>query len=202
MTNWIELNARARETGLPEATRRQVSPGVYRYSFVHQDIEVDDPAVDASGRFFVSPREYGFAIRGFDGGKTAWARDFANGSMLVVNAEGISHVLSPKMPARILFVTPQGMVVQDTGNIRQAKPQRVADLATVRLTISATFDMFGESHESARTLLMRMVDRAILAGVPEGESKAIVVGHTFEAGSVLAKDHRSSDTDFSQLLDL
>ena len=69
---------------------------------------MDDPAVDATGRFFVSPREYGFTIRGFKGGKTAWARDFANGVMLVVNAEGTSHVLSPKVPARVLFVADDG----------------------------------------------------------------------------------------------
>lgn len=200
MTSWIELNAHARPPGLPEATRRQVSPGLYRYSFVHEDIEVDDPAVDPSGRHFVSPREYGFTIRGFDGGKTAWARDFSNGTMLVVNADGLSHVLSPTMPARVLFVAQNGMVLQDTGNIRQAPP-RVPDLATVRLTVSVTFDMFGESPEVARTLLMRMVDRAILSGVPAGESAAVVVAHTFEADTVPDGD-RSSATAFSQLLDI
>lgn len=202
MTSWIDLNAHERAPGLPEATRRQVSPGLYRYSFVHEDIEVDDPAVDPSGRYFVSPREYGFTIRGFDGGKTAWARDFSNGTMLVVNTDGLSHVLSPKMPARVVFLAQNGMVLQDTGNVRQA-PQRVPDLATVRLTVSVTFDMFGESPEMARTLLMRMLDRAILSGVPTGESAAVVVGHTFEAGAVSGGDRsHSSATDFSQLLDI
>jgi len=202
VTSWSELTSREKQNDLPDAIKRQIAPGMERYVFVHQDIEVDDPAVDATGRFFVSPREYGFTIRGFKGGKTGWARDFANGTMLVVNAEGLSHVLSPKVPARVLFVSNDGMVLQDSG-LSQPAAERVPDLTTVRLTVHATFDLHGESPEMARTLLMRMVDRALLTGPREGESEATVVDHMFESSSVLGSERRrATDTDFSQLLDI
>jgi hypothetical protein len=202
MSQWSELNSRERQGGLPLATARQVRPGMLRYTFVHDDLEIDDPSLDITGRFFVSPRDYGFSIRGFLGGKTAWARDFANGTMLVVNADGVSHVLSPKIPARVLFVDPQGMVLQDSG-LSGRPVHRTPDLATIRLTITATVDLRGESPDSARAMLMRMVDRAVVAGPPAGEGEASVVDYAFEASSVVsAESPRSSDTDFSQLLDL
>jgi hypothetical protein len=202
VTNWSELTSREKPQGLPEAIKRQMSPDVVRYVFVHDDVEVDDPAVDATGRYFVSPREYGFTIRGFKGGKTAWARDFANGVMLVVNAEGTSHVLSPKVPARVLFVTDDGAVLQDTG-VAQPVAERVPDLTTVRLTVNVTFDLHGESPETARTILMRLLDRALLSGPRPGESEATIVDHMFESSSVVGSStRRTSDTDFSQLLDI
>ena len=71
MTYWSELTAREKPQDLPAAIKRQIAAGVVRYVFVHEDLEMDDPAVDATGRFFVSPREYGFTIRGFKGGRTA-----------------------------------------------------------------------------------------------------------------------------------
>lgn len=202
MTSWSELTSREKPQGLPEAIKRQISPDVVRYVFVHDDVEVDDPAVDATGRYFVSPREYGFTIRGFKGGKTAWARDFANGVMLVVNAEGTSHVLSPKVPARVLFVTDDGTVLQDTG-VAQRVAERVPELTTVRLTVNVTFDLHGESPETARTVLMRLLDRALLSGPRPGESEATIVDHMFESSSVVGSStRRNSDTDFSQLLDI
>lgn len=202
MTSWSELTSRDKPEDLPEAFQRQISPGVVRYVFIHEDLEVDDPAVDSTGRFFVSPREYGFSIRGFKGGKTAWARDFSNGTMLVVNTEGLSHVLSPKIPARIVFVGHDGSVLQDTGTV-QRLAERIPDLITVRLTVNATFDLHGENPEVARTLLMRMVDRALLTGPREGESEATVVDHMFESSSVVGVERRrATDTDFSQLLDI
>ncbi len=202
MTSWSELTSRDKPEDLPEAFQRQISPGVVRYVFIHEDLEVDDPAVDSTGRFFVSPREYGFSIRGFKGGKTAWARDFSNGTMLVVNTEGLSHVLSPKIPARILFIGHDGTVLQDTGTV-QRLAERIPDLITVRLTVNATFDLHGENPEVARTLLMRMVDRALLTGPREGESEATVVDHMFESSSVVGVERRrATDTDFSQLLDI
>lgn len=202
MTSWSELTSRDKQEGLPEAIQRHISPGVVRYVFIHDDVEVDDPAVDSTGRFFISPREYGFTIRGFKGGKTAWARDFANGTMLVVNTEGLSHVLSPKVPARILFVGEGGLVLQDTGVVQRVA-EHIPDLTTVRLTINATFDLHGESPEVARTLLMRMVDRALLAGPRDGESEATIVDHMFESSSVVGVERRrGTDTDFSQLLDI
>ncbi len=200
MTDWSPLNAREKPAGLPSATRRQIALGIYRYCFVHDEVEIDDPTVDSSGRFFLSPREYGFSIRGFKDGKTAWARDFANGCMLVVNGEGASHVLSPKSPARILFVAPDGALLQDTGDARPSAP-RVADLARVRLTINATVDLHGQSPDLARTLLMRMVDRAIAEGPAPGEPELTFVEHGFEVSAVLANEAvRSADTNFSQLL--
>jgi hypothetical protein len=202
VTYWSELTSREKPQDLPAAIKRQIAPGVMRYVFVHEDLEMDDPAVDATGRFFVSPREYGFTIRGFKGGRTAWARDFANGAMLVVNAEGTSHVLSPKVPARILFVADDGTVLQDTG-VAQQVAQRIPDLTTVRLTVNATFDLHGESPETARTILMRLLDRALLSGPRPGETEATIVDHMFESSSVVGRAApRTSDTDFSQLLDI
>lgn len=202
MTNWSELNPREKATGLPTAVRRSNPPDSDRFTFVHDDLEIDDPSVDVTGRFFVSPREYGFSIRGFQGGKTAWSRDFENGTMLVVNAEGLSHVLSPKVASRILFIGANGEVLQDSGNVRRS-PQRPTDLTTVRLVINATFDLHGESPEVARTMLMRMVDRAIVKGTLPGETDAIILDHTFESSAVLGNENaRSSNTDFSQLLDM
>jgi hypothetical protein len=202
MSQWSELNSRERQGGLPLATARQVRPGMLRYTFVHDDLEIDDPSLDITGRFFVSPRDYGFSIRGFLGGKTAWARDFANGTMLVVNADGVSHVLSPKIPARVLFVDPQGMVLQDSG-LSGRPVHGTPDLATIRLTITATVDLRGESPDAARAMLMRMVDRAVVAGPAAGEGESSVVDYAFEGSSVVsAETPRSSDTDFSQLLDL
>lgn len=202
MTKWSELTSREKSQDLPAAIRRQMGPGVVRYVFVHDDLEIDDPAIDATGRFFVSPREYGFTIRGFKGGRTAWARDFANGTMLVVNTEATSHVLSPKVPARVLFLAEDGTVLQDTG-IADIVPSRIPDLTTVRLTVNVTFDLHGESPEMARTLLIRLLDRALLTGPRPGESEATVVDHMFESSSLVGTDRRrSSDTDFSQLLDI
>ncbi len=203
MTHWSELNSRERPAGLAAAVQRQIRPGMVRYTFVHDDLEIDDPSRDTSGRHFVSPREYGFSIRGFQGGKTAWARDFANGTMLVIHSDGQSHVLSPRAPARVLFVDRDGSVLQDTGLVAGA-PQRAPDLATIRLTLTATVDLQGESPEAARALLMRMVDRAVLAGALPGEPDVRVVEHAFEGSAVLSADSSpgSTHTDFSQLLDL
>jgi hypothetical protein len=202
MSQWSELNSRERQSGLPLATARQVRPGMVRYAFVHDDLEIDDPSLDVSGRYFVSPRDYGFSIRGFKGGKTAWARDFANGTMLVVNTDGQSHVLSPKIPARVLFVDLDGAVLQDSGLDSKSAP-RTPDLATIRLTITATVDLQGESPEAARAMLMRMVDRAVVSGPMDGDGDATVVDYAFDGSSVVsAENTRSSDTDFSQLLGL
>lgn len=202
MTNWSELNSRERPAGLPTATRRQIGAGQYRYTFVHEDLEVDDPSLDVSGRHFVSPREYGFSIRGFHGGKTAWARDFANGTMLVVNADAQSHVLSPRVPARVLFVAPDGSLLQDSA-LGARTAQRAPDLVSIRLTVTATVDLQGESPEAARALLMRMVDRGILGGAQPGEPEARVMDYAFEGAAVLPPESPSSThTDFSQLLDL
>jgi hypothetical protein len=202
MTVWSELNAVDRPPGLPEAIRRQVAAGVYRYSFVHDDFEIDDPSLDANGRLFVSPREYGFAIRGFQLGKTAWARDFANGTMLVVNADGQSHVLSTKVRARILFISPEGAVLQDSA-VMQRESRSAPELVTVRLTVNVTFDLNGESPEAARACLIRSLEDAMVRLAALTETAARVVDHSFEQVAVVPEARvRSTDTDFSQLLDL
>ena len=201
MTQWSEINPRERSGGLPVAVRRQTRPGEYRYTFVHDELEIDDPALDTTGRFFASPRDYGFAIRGFDGGKTAWARDFANGTMLVVNAEAQSHVLSPKARARIVFIGEDGSILQDTGGT--SRPAHVPELATVRLTLTATVDLNGLSQEAARAQLIRLVDRAVLAA-QNGQGDGVrVMDHAFDSAAVVSGETPgSSETNFSQLLDL
>jgi hypothetical protein len=203
MNNWSELSSREPNQDLPRASQRLLQEGVTRYTFVHNDLEIDNPSLEPSSLHFVSPREYGFSIRGFQGGKTAWARDFANGTMLVVNADGQSHVLSPRGGSRVLFVDRDGTLLQDSGSAMRAPP-RAPDLATVRLTLTATVDLQGESPEAARALLMRMVDRAVLSGALPGEPDIRVLEHAFEGSAVLSADDRpgSTDTDFSQLLDL
>lgn len=202
MTQWSELSSHRKQPGLDDAMRRQLSADDIRYVFAHQDLEVDNPALDATGRFFVSPREYGFTIRGFQGGKTAWARDFGNGTMLVLNPEGTSHVLSPKMPARILFIADDGTLLQDSGSVQRVA-RREPDRTTVRMTVNVTFDLHGNSPEVARTLLVRMLDRALLAGPPSGESEVAVVDHLIESTTVVGGDrHWGADSSFSQLLDI
>jgi len=77
------------------------------------------------------------------------------------------------------------------------------DLATVRLTVSVTFNLNGELPGVARDALIRMVDRAIVAKPLPGEGDVTVVEHEFEhAEVVLSSSSGFSGTDFSQLLDL
>lgn len=202
MTVWNELNAAERPAGLPEATRRQVAPGVFRYSFAHGDYEIDNPTLDASGQQFVSPREYRFAIRGFHGGKTAWARDFSNGTMLAVNPDGQSHVLSPRGPARLLFIAPDGTVLQDTAQ-SQAQARAPQEPVTLRLTLNVSLDLNGEGREAARAALMRSLEEALQSGAVLPGTEARILDHQIEQAAVLNESRvRSSDTDFSQLLDL
>ena len=202
MAFWSEVSARKKVEGLPTAFKRLLPGGKYRYTFVHDEVEIDDPSVDVTGRFFVSPRDYGFTIRGFDGGRTAWAKDFDNGSMLVVNSEGLSHVLSPRVPARIVFVGPDGAPLQDTGQ-DAPEPDREPELINLRLMVSVTCDLHGESPAAARAMLKRVVDRALSEGPWSGDSRVTVTRHAVESNSQLMDDIRAStDTDFSKLLDL
>ena len=204
MTVWNELNAAERPSGLAEATLRQVAPGVFRYAFVHDDYEVDNPTLDVTGSQFVSPREYRFAIRGFHGGKTAWARDFANGTMLVANPDGQSHVLSAKGAARILFIARDGTVLQDTAQGPSTAPQRDQQApVTVRLSINVSVALNGEAPDAVRARLMRSLDDALQSDALLAGTEARVVDHQIEHGAVLSDARgRSSETDFSQLLDL
>jgi acyl-CoA-binding protein len=202
MTMWVELVERNRPAGLPAAERQELATGQHRFAFIHGDDAISDPSHDPAGELFVSPREYGFSIRGFQGGNTAWARDFANGTMLLTSADGQSHVLSPRFPARIVFLALDGSVLQDSGGERRAaRPS--SEYVTVRLTVNATVDLNGMSAESARAQLVGLLDDALTQWGKSGQTNVALVEHAIEQ-VVVSPDRRtpSSDTDFSQLLDL
>jgi hypothetical protein len=199
---WRALNPIPKPQGLPTAHQRRLAHGQVRYTFVHDDLEIDDPALDVSARFFVSPREYGFTARQLEGGRTAWARDFDNGTMLVTYGDGDSHVLSPKVAARVVFVDWAGRTLQDTGLVDAAR-YRGAEMATVRLTLTATYDLLGQAPEAARAALIGLLNEA-LEGAMQGEHSAVqLLDHGFESSSLIVEDTQtSSDTNFSKLLDL
>jgi len=199
MTMWVELVERKRPAGLPAADCHEVAPGQYRFAFQQGDDVIRDPSHDPSGELFVSPREYGFSIRGFQGGNTAWARDFANGTMLLTSADGQSHVLSPRFPARIVFLSVNGTVLQDSGGERRAASPP-SEYVMVRMTVNATVSLNGMSAESVRAQLVDVLDAALDQW---NQSDATLVDHVIEQ-VIIAPDRRtqSSDTDFSQLLDL
>lgn len=200
MTEWLSLGPRERPPTLGVANQRQTAQG-RRFSFVQQDFEIEDPTFDTTGRIPVSPKDYGFSIRGYEGGRTAWARDFANGTMLVMNGDGLSHVLSQRVPARIVFIGLDGQVLQDTGvERRQSDPD--SEQVTVRLVVSALVALNGETPESARVQLTDLIQRTVLAGPLSAASRAVVTHCVFELSTVHATDTTGrSDTDFSRLLD-
>jgi hypothetical protein len=202
MTEWKELVARDKTANLPTATRRETTAGEAHYVFRFEGQEIADPSHDASGALFISPRDYGFSIRGFQGGKTAWAKDFENGVMLLSSPDGQSHVLSPRYPARILFVGNDGAILQDSGAQRQ--PVRtVSEAVTVRLTVSVDLDINGESREAVGARLAGLLDAALSDSALATEARLDIVDHVIDQVSVNpSRQRRSSDTDFSQLLDL
>jgi len=202
MTKWVELIERKRPVGLPAAERQELAPGQYRFAFMQGNDAINDPSHDPGGELFVSPREYGFSIRGFQGGNTAWARDFSNGTMLLTSADGQSHVLSPRFPARIVFLALDGSVLQDSGGERRAASPS-SDYVTVRMTVNATVSLNGFSAEMARAQMVDVLDAALDQWAQSGQSDAVLVDHAIEQVTV-TPDRRtqSSDTDFSQLLDL
>ena len=199
---WRALNAVSRPTGLPSARQRRADHGQVRFSFVHQDLEIDDPALDLYARQYVSPQAYGFAVRQFEGGRTAWARDFDNGSMLVLNPEGDSHVLSPKRASRIVFVDWDGQVLQDTGT-EPVDKTRSAESATVRLTLTATYDLQSTDPQAARAALIGLLDSALAAGQYQSNDGPTLMDYSFESSSLIVDESRgATTTDFSKLLDL
>ena len=199
---WQAVNPPPKPDGLPSASKRRMGLGQLRYTFVHDHLEIDDPSQDASTRYFKSPREYGFSVREYDSGRSAWARDFENGTMLVTNASGDFHVLSPKLPARIIFLDPLGYPLQDTG-LLQSADHRDAEVVTVRMTITATFDLRGAEPEAARSALIALLDDTLVDAMRFSEEKVKLLDHTFESSSLLTEDRQtSSDTNFSKLLDL
>lgn len=46
------------------------------YTFEHEGFAIHYPVCDSSGRFPMSPEEYGFTVWGTGGGNTAWHREF------------------------------------------------------------------------------------------------------------------------------
>ncbi len=198
---WRALNPHPKPQGLPPATRRRLADGQMRFTWVHRDVEIDDPALDMAAHYFASPQEYGFVVRELQNGHTAWARDFDNGTMLVMNAAGDSHVLSPKARSRIVFVDWDGFTLQDTGLIEAAQ-HRGAELATVRLTLTATYDLRGDAPEAARAALIGLLANALASGVSDGGTLIQLLDHSFESSSLMVEDPQtSSDTNFSKLLD-
>ncbi len=200
MTQWSELRPRERPPALASANQRHTPQG-NRFSFVQQDFEIEDPTIDTTGRYRVSPKDYGFSIRGFEGGRTAWARDFANGTMLVMHGDGLTHVLSQRVPARIVFIGLDGRVLQDTAmEAHQSDPD--SEQVTVRLVISASVALNGETPEAARVQLTDLIQRAVLSGPLSVASPAVVTHCVFELSTVHATDTTGrADTDFSRLLD-
>ena len=199
---WRALNPIPKPMGLPTASKRRLAQGQLRYTFVFDDLEIDDPALDVSARHFVSPRAYGFAVREFEGGRTAWARDFDNGTMLVMNADGDSHVLSPKINARIVFTDWASRTLQDTGLVEAAQ-HRGAELATVRLTLTASYELLGHEPEAARAAIIGLLNDALEGAMQEESSSVQLLDHSFESSSLIVEDPQtSSDTNFSKLLDL
>lgn len=199
---WRALNPQPKPHGLLTAHKRRLAQGQVRYTFVHDDLEVDDPALDRSARYFVSPKDYGFTVRELEGGRTAWARDFDNGTMLVTNADGDSHVLSPKVASRIVFADWAGHALQDTGLVGAAQ-DRGAELATVRLTLTATYDLRNDRPEAARAALIGLLDDALAGAMRDAGASPQLLDHSFESSSLILEDPQaSSDTNFSKLLDL
>ena len=199
---WRALNPHPKPQGLITANKRRLAQGQVRYTFVHDDLEIDDPALDVSARFFVSPRDYGFTVRELEGGHTAWARDFDNGTMLVVNADGNSHVLSPKVSSRIVFTDWAGRTLQDTGLVDAAQ-HRGAEMATVRLTLTASYELHGHEPEAARAALINVLDRALVNAMRDPGGSVPLLDHSFESSSLIVEDPQTStDTNFSKLLDL
>jgi hypothetical protein len=198
---WRALNPHPKAQGLPTAHKRRLAHGQVRYTFVHDDLEIDDPALDVSARFFESPKNYGFAVRELEGGCTAWARDFDNGTMLVMNPAGDSHVLSPKVASRIVFADWAGRTLQDTGLVDAAQ-QRGAELVTVRLTLTASYELQGHEPEAARAALIQSLDSALDKAKRESGGAVQLLDHSFESSSLIVEDPQtSSDTNFSKLLD-
>ena len=199
---WRALHPHPKPQGLPTANPRRLSQGQVRYTFVHNDLEIDDPALDESARHFVSPKEYGFVVPDLEGGRTAWARDFDNGTLLVLNADGDSHVLSPKVASRIVFTDWAGRTLQDTGLVEAAQ-LRGAALATVRLTLTATYDLQHEMPEQARVALISLLDSVLVGAMRNGGTDVQLLDHSFESSSLIVEDPQTStDTNFSKLLDL
>lgn len=173
------------------------------YGFEHEGVIVENPAMDPAKQSIVSPQYYGFEVKEFAGGRTAWTRDFSNGTMFVLNPSTKSHVLSGAEAVRVMFVSPGGELLQDS-RLRLGASPRPPELATVRVTVNVVVDLLGATPEAAKNAVLRQVGRSLAAGLlPSGEVE--VLRHSFELSEVVSDAQGPADyanTNFSQLLDL
>jgi hypothetical protein len=173
------------------------------YGFDHDGVTIDNPAMDPAKKSIVSPQQYGFVVKEFAGGRTAWTREFSNGTMFVLNPSTKSHVLSGAEAVRVMFVSPEGDLLQDT-RLRLGTSFRPPELATVRVTVNVVVDLLGATPDAAKNAVLRQVGRSLAAGLlASGDVE--VLSHSFELSEVVSDAQGSADyanTNFSQLLDL
>lgn len=174
---------------------------VYVFDFQGQLIE--NPAMNPATGEGVSPQTYGFVVREFAGGRTAWARDFGNGTMLALNPSTKSHHLEGSDAVRVMFVAPGGELLQDR-RIRIAAARRAPELATVRVTVNVAIDLLGATPEAGKNAVLRHLGRALGAGAT-ANGEVEILQHSFELSQVVAEGTTAPDysnTNFSQLLGL
>lgn len=173
------------------------------YVFDHDGATIDNPAMDPPKRSGVSPQDYGFVVKEFAGGRTAWVREFSNGTMLVLDPAAKSHLLSGAETVQILFVSPEGELLQDR-SVRVGASARAPELATVRITVNVVVDLLGTTPDAAKNAVLRQMGAALPSGLlASGDVE--VLSHSFELSEVVSDAHGHSDyanTNFSQLLDL
>ena len=191
--------------GLKESVAKHFidSAGRRVYGFDHEGVTIDNPAMDPVKKSPASPQRYGFVVKEFAGGRTAWARDFCNGTMFVLNPETNSHLLEGVDAVRVIFVSPEGELLQDT-KVRLDTGARPPEVATVRVTVNVVVDLLGITPDAAKNAVLRQMGRSLAAGLlPTGDIE--VLSHSFELSEVVADTHNHPDyanTNFSQLLDL
>ena len=171
------------------------------YVFEHMGKSIDNPAMNPLRQELVSPQIYGFVVRQFVGGRTAWAKDFDNGTMLVLNPANRSHDLDGADAVRIMFVSPSGELLQDN-RVRLTEMPRVPEFATVRVTVNVTVDLLGATPEAAKNAVLRQLGQALSTGVT-ANGDVEIVQHSFELSEVVAEPTAAQDysnTNFSQLL--
>lgn len=188
-----------------ESVARHFVDGAGRrvYVFDHEGATIDNPAMDPTKKSSLSPQHYGFVVKEFAGGRTAWIREFSNGTMFVLNPATKSHVLSGAEAVRVMFVSPDGELLQDN-RMRLGASARTPELATVRVTVNVVVDLLGATPDAAKNAVLRQMGRSLASGLlASGDVE--VLSHSFELSEVVRDTQGPSDyanTNFSQLLDL
>ncbi len=76
-------------------------------------------------------------------------------------------------------------------------------LATVRVTISATYALHGSPAEHARAHLLALLDASLESSLRSATGPMRLLDHMIESSALVAEDPLvSGGTDFSKLLDL